>query len=81
MRFCSFLLAQVSDGAVQGDPLHPDVMTLVLGDWGSLNWLRWLVLYFIICGCIVPVYRGMNIIALLNVICFPFWLNDRLNKK
>ena len=80
MRFASFLIGQVGQVASQADPMHPDVMQLIFGDWGSLNWLRPIVLFFLLCGCVVPVYRGMNIIAILNVLCFPFWLNDFLKK-
>lgn len=79
MRFISFLFGQATP---QPDPMHPDVIQLILGDWGHLNWLRPIVLFFfLICGCVIPVYRGMNIIALLNVIFFPFLLNDFLKRK
>ncbi|MFN0019497.1 MAG: hypothetical protein ACKVP0_14650 [Pirellulaceae bacterium] len=75
MRFCSFLLGQVADSATQ-----EDVATLILGDWAGLNWLRGFVLLLLVMACCVPLYRGLNIIQLLNWFCFPFWLNDRLDK-
>lgn len=79
MNDALFLLAQ----STQDGELHKDMLTLCIGDWGSLNWLRPFVALVVMLVFCTPIPRlgGLNLVQVLNLLAFPYWLNDRLNKK
>lgn len=79
MNNALFLLAQ----STQDGELQKDMLTLCVGDWGSLNWLRPFVALVVMLLFCTPISRfgGLNLVQVLNLLAFPFWLNNRLNKR
>lgn len=74
----SMLLAQADQQLGE----RPDPLTLCLGDWGAWNPIRpfaFLVIFLVFLTPI-PCFGGYNLMQLLNLLLFPFWLNDKLNK-
>lgn len=57
-----------------------DVVSLILGDWGRWNFLRFFVLYFLLVVFCLPLFGGRSLIAWGNILCFPFVLNDFIDK-
>jgi hypothetical protein len=58
-----------------------DPVSLILGDWGRWNFLRFFVLYFLLVIFCLPLFGGRSLIAWGNIFCFPFLLNGLIDKR
>ena len=80
MSHLFFLLAQHELGNPERDGIYAkDGLSLVVGDWGDYNWLRFFFLFFVIVFFCFPIFGRYSIIAYLNILCFPFRMNKMLD--
>ena len=56
-----------------------DGLSLIVGDWGEYNWLRFFFIFFAIVFLCLPIFGRYSIIAYLNILLFPFRLNKLLD--
>ena len=80
MSHLFFLLAQHELGNPERYGIYAkDGLSLVVGDWGDYNWLRFFFLFFFIVFLSFPIFGRYSIIAYLNILLFPFRLNKMLD--
>lgn len=81
MSHLYFLLAQYGPLNPQRDEAGRivDPLQLVIGDWGDYNFLRFFALFFIIAFLCCPIFGRYSIIGYLNILLFPFRLNQWLD--